>query len=48
MRSSGHAAAAHALDNSEEVVREHYSHIEAGEFAGEMEAAFEDADENID
>ena len=44
VRTSGHAAAARALDNSEEVVREHYSHIEAGELADQMTNAFEEAD----
>ena len=46
VRTSGHAAAARALDNSEEVVREHYSHIEAGELADQMTDAFEEADQN--
>ena len=45
VRTSGHAAAARALDNSEEVVREHYSHIEAGELADQMTDAFEKADQ---
>src|SRR5699024_5735426 len=45
VRTSGHAAAARALDNSEEVVREHYSHIEAGELADQMSSAFEEADQ---
>ena len=45
VRTSGHAAAARALDNSEEVVREHYSHIEAGELANQMTSAFEEADQ---
>ena len=45
VRTSGHAAAARALDNSEEVVREHYSHIEAGELADQMTNAFEQADQ---
>ena len=44
VRTSGHAAAARALDNSEEVVREHYSHIEAGDLADQMTSAFEEAD----
>jgi len=48
VRTSGHAAAARALDNSEEVVREHYSHIEAGELADQMTSAFEEADQNAD
>ena len=45
VRTSGHAAAARALDNSEEVVREHYSHIEAGELADQMTSAFQEADQ---
>jgi hypothetical protein len=45
VRASGHAAAARALDNSEEVVREHYSHIEAGELADQMTSAFAEADQ---
>jgi len=45
VRTSGHAAAARVLDNSEEVVREHYSHIEAGELADQMTSAFEEADQ---
>jgi integrase len=45
VRTSGHAAAARALDNSEEVVREHYSHIEAGELADQMTDAFEETDQ---
>ena len=45
VRTSGHAAAARALDNSEEVVREHYSHIEAGDLAEQMTTAFEKADQ---
>ena len=48
VRTSGHAAAARALDNSEEVVREHYSHIEAGELADQMTHAFEEADRDAD
>ena len=43
VRTSGHAAAARVLDNSEEVVREHYSHIEAGDLAEQMTDAFEEA-----
>ena len=45
VRTSGHAGAARALDNSEEVVREHYSHIEAGELADQMTSAFQEADQ---
>ena len=47
VRTSGHPAAARALDNSEEVVREHYSHIEAGELAEQMTDAFEEADSQL-
>jgi hypothetical protein len=36
--------AARTLDNSEAVVREHYSYIEAGELADQMTSAFEEAD----
>ena len=43
VRISGHAAA-RGHDNSEEVVREHYSHIEAGELVDQMTSAFEEAD----
>ncbi len=45
VHTSGHAAAARALDNSEEIVREHYSHIEAGDLADQMTNAFEEADQ---
>ncbi|WP_273837425.1 hypothetical protein [Halococcus sp. PRR34] len=45
VRTSEHATAARALDNSEEVVRGHYSHIEAGELADQMTGAFEEADQ---
>jgi hypothetical protein len=48
VRTSGHAAAARELDNSEEVVREHYSHIEAGELADQMISAFEEADQKCE
>ncbi|WP_135822086.1 tyrosine-type recombinase/integrase [Halostella litorea] len=44
VRTFGHAAAARALDNSEEIVREHYSHIEAGDMADRMTDAFEEVD----
>ncbi|WP_121823100.1 tyrosine-type recombinase/integrase [Halostella salina] len=44
VRTFGHAAAARALDNSEEIVREHYSHIEAGDMADRMTDAFEEID----
>ena len=45
VRTSGYAAA-RALDNSEEIVCEHYSHIEGGELADQMAEAFEEADQN--
>ena len=45
VRTSGHAAAARALDNSEEIVREHYSHIEAGDLADQMTSAFDEVDQ---
>ena len=45
VRTSGHAAAARALDNSEEVVREHYSHIEAGELGDVATEALEEIDD---
>ena len=48
VRTSGHAAAARALDNSEEVVREHYSHIEAGELADQMTSAFQETDQRTE
>lgn len=44
VRASGYAAAVHALDNSEEVVREYYSHIEVGDLAEETTDAFKEAD----
>lgn len=44
VRAYGHAEAARYLDNSEEIVREHYSHIEAGELAERAEAAFAEHD----
>jgi integrase len=40
VRAYGHAEAARYLDNSEEIVREHYSHIEACELAERAEVAF--------
>ena len=45
VRTSGHAAAARALDDFEEVVPEHHSHIEASELANQMTNAFEEADQ---
>ena len=44
VRTSGYTVAARALDNSEEVVREHYSHIEAGDLAKQMTDTSEEAD----
>lgn len=44
VRAFGYAAAARALDNSEAIVREHYSHIEAGELAEQLSTAFEATD----
>lgn len=43
-KSKGYAAAARLLDNTERVVRERYSDIEAGEIAQEATDAFERAD----
>lgn len=43
VRAYGHGEAARVLDNSEQIVREHYSHIEAGELAERVTAAFEDS-----
>ena len=45
VRTSGHTAAARALDNSKEVVREHYSYIDAGELADQMTSAFQEVDQ---
>lgn len=44
VRTHGHAAAARFLDNSERVVRDAYSHIEASELAEQATAAFEAVD----
>jgi integrase len=44
VRKYGHAEAARVLDNSEQIVREHYSHIEAGELADRVTTAFEEHD----
>jgi hypothetical protein len=41
VREFGYTEAARHLDNSEEVVREHYSHIEASERAQIAETAFQ-------
>jgi integrase len=44
VRTHGYAAAARLLDNTEEMVRERYSHIEAGELADAASKAFEAVD----
>jgi integrase len=44
VRKYGHAEAARVLDNSEQIVREHYSHIEAGELADRVTSAFNEHD----
>jgi integrase len=44
VRTNGYAAAARLLDNTEEMVRERYSHIEAGELADAAARAFEAVD----
>lgn len=48
VRAFGYAAAARALDNSEEIVRQHYSHIEAGELADQLTTAFAAVDEDTE
>ncbi|WP_425607586.1 hypothetical protein [Natrinema zhouii] len=47
VRAYGHAEAARYLDNSEKIVREHYSHIEAGELAERAEVAFAEHDQEL-
>lgn len=44
VRSKGYAAAARLLDDTERMVRERYSHIEAGELADEATEAFDRVD----
>ena len=44
VREHGYAAAARLLDNTERMVRERYSHIEAGEFADDVGDAFASQD----
>lgn len=44
VRTDGYAAAARLLDNTEEMVRERYSHIEAGELADRASEAFDEVD----
>jgi integrase len=44
VRTNGYAAAARLLDNTEEMVRERYSHIEAGELADAAAKAFATVD----
>jgi integrase len=46
VRTNGYAAAARLLDNTEEMVRERYSHIEAGELADAAAKAFATVDAN--
>lgn len=48
VRTNGYAAAARLLDNTEEMVRERYSHIEAGELADAAAKAFATVDSNQD
>lgn len=48
VRTDGYAAAARLLDNTEEMVRERYSHIEAGELADAASRAFEKVDKERD
>lgn len=45
VRAEGYAAAARLLDDTERMVRERYSHIEAGELAEQATDAFESVDE---
>jgi hypothetical protein len=47
VRKYGHAEAARVLDNSEQIVREHYSHIEAGELADRVTSAFNEHDGSL-
>lgn len=44
VRAKGYAAAARLLDDTERMVRERYSHIEAGELSEEAAEAFETVD----
>jgi len=44
VRAFGYTVAARYLDNSEEMVRERYSHIEAGELGDVATEALEDID----
>ena len=44
VRTHGYAAAARLLDNSEQMVRERYSHIEAGDLADVASSAFDAVD----
>lgn len=46
VRTHGYAAAARLLDNTEEMVRKSYSHIEAGELAETVSNAFEAVDKD--
>jgi hypothetical protein len=45
--SDGYTAAARYLDNSEEMVREAYSHIDAGEQADVATAALAESDQRV-
>ena len=47
VRKYGYAAAARFLDNSEKMVRDHYSHIEAGEKADLATKALEETDQQV-
>jgi hypothetical protein len=48
VRTNGYAAAARLLDNTEEMVRERYSHIQAGELADAAAKAFATVDTATD
>jgi GMP synthase PP-ATPase subunit len=45
VRAFGYTVAARYLDNSEEMVRERYSHIEAGELGDVASEALEEVDD---
>ncbi len=47
VRTKGFAAAARFLDNSEEIVRDHYSHIEAAERAEIVTDALSQTDQQV-
>ena len=48
VRAFGYTVAARYLDNSEEMVRERYSHIEAGELGDVATEALEEIDKGSD